>query len=135
MPCMAPYTASKYAVVGMGETLRMELSAHGIGVSLLCPGDIDTNIIRDGRVLLYDKEGRSSKPEIERFYATKGVPPGVVADAALRGLRRDRAIILVPWKHHGPLVLLRRISPQLYHAVMRFALRKGIVHKTFGLQP
>lgn len=135
MPGMTAYTASKYAVVGMGETLRIELSLHNIKVSLLCPGDIDTNIIRDGRVHLYDKTGRSNKPEIEEYYTTKGVPPSVVAAAALRGLERDRAIILVPWIHHGPLVLLRRISPQMYHAVMRFALKKGIVHRMFGIRP
>jgi NAD(P)-dependent dehydrogenase (short-subunit alcohol dehydrogenase family) len=135
MPGMTPYTASKYAVVGMGETLRIELSVHNIKVSLLCPGDIDTNIIRDGRVHLYDKSGRSAKPEIEKYYTTKGIAPSIVAAAALRGLERDRAIILVPWIHHGPLILLRRISPQLYHAVLRFALKKGIVHKMFGIQP
>ncbi|NPV59941.1 MAG: SDR family oxidoreductase [Actinobacteria bacterium] len=134
MPGMTAYNASKYAVVGMGETLRIELSEHNIRVSLLCPGDIDTNIIRDGKVYLYDRKGRSAKPEIEKYYRTRGVPPEVVAEAALRGLERDRAVIVVPWIHHGPLILLRRISPQLYHALMRFALRKGIVHKMFGIQ-
>lgn len=134
MPGMTAYNASKFAVVGMGETLRIELSVHNIRVSLLCPGDIDTNIIRDGRVYLYDRTGQSAKPEIEKYYRTRGVPPEVVAEAALRGLERDRAVIVVPWIHHGPLILLRRISPQLYHAVMRFALRKGIVHRMFGIQ-
>lgn len=134
MPGMTAYNASKYAVVGMGETLRIELSEHNIKVSLLCPGDIDTNIIRDGRVYLYDRTGRSAKPEIEKYYRTRGVPPEVVAEAALQGLERDRAVIVVPWIHHGPLILLRRMSPQLYHAVMRFALKKGIVHKMFGIQ-
>lgn len=134
MPGMTAYTASKYAVVGMGETLRTELSVHDIKVSLLCPGDIATNIIRDGRVHLYDSTGRSAKPEIEKYYETKGVDPSVVAKAALRGLERDQAIILVPWIHHGPLIVLRRISPQLYHAVMRFLLKKGIIHKMFGIQ-
>lgn len=134
MPGMTAYNASKYAVVGMGETLRIELSEHNIKVSLLCPGDIDTNIIRDGRVYLYDKAGRSAKPEIEKYYRTRGVPPEMVAKAALRGLERDRAVIVVPWIHHGPLILLRRISPQLYHAAMRFALKKGIVHKMFGIR-
>lgn len=135
MPGMTAYNASKFAVVGMGETLRIELSVHDIKVSLLCPGDIDTNIIRDGRVSLSDGSGRSAKPEIERYYETRGVPPSVVAEAALRGLERDRAIIVVPWRHHGPLILLRRISPRLYHAALRFALKKGIVHRMFGIQP
>lgn len=134
MPFMTAYQASKYGVVGMGETLRMELYEYNIKVSLLCPGDIDTNIIRDGRIYIYDKTGRSNRPELEKYYETKGADPAVVASAALRGLERDRAIIMVPWIHHGPLYVLHRISPQLYHAVMRFLLAKGFAHKLMGFK-
>lgn len=38
------YTATKYAVVGLSETLRMELEPDGIGVSVLCPGGVETRI-------------------------------------------------------------------------------------------
>ncbi len=38
------YTATKYAVVGLSETLRMELEPDGIGVSVLCPGGVATRI-------------------------------------------------------------------------------------------
>jgi NAD(P)-dependent dehydrogenase (short-subunit alcohol dehydrogenase family) len=134
LPFMSAYQASKFGVVGMGETLRMELYEYGVKVSLLCPGDIDTNIIRDGRIYIYDSEGKSNAPELIEYYETKGVDPSVVANAALRGLEKDRAIILVPWIHHGPFILLRRISPQLYHAVMRFALSRGIAHKLMGFR-
>lgn len=41
------YTASKYGVVGMSEQLRNELAVHGIGVSILCPGLVQTNIGRN----------------------------------------------------------------------------------------
>ncbi len=134
MPFMCAYQTSKFGVVGMGETLRMELYEYGIKVSLLCPGDIDTNIIQDGRIYIYDRAGRSNRPELEKYYKTRGADPAVVARAALRGLERDRAIIVVPWIHHGPFILLRRISPQLYHAVMRFALAKGLAHKLMGFR-
>lgn len=134
MPFMTAYQASKFGVVGMGETMRMELYEYGIKVSLLCPGDIDTNIIRDGRIYIYDRTGRSNKPELEKYYRTRGADPSVVAEAALRGLERDRAIILVPWIHHGHLILLRRISPQLYHKVMRFVLARGLAHKLMGFR-
>src|SRR6516164_4690313 len=40
-----PYTASKFAVVGISETLRAELAPHGIGVSVLCPGWVNTRIL------------------------------------------------------------------------------------------
>ncbi len=38
------YTASKCGVIGMSEMLRTELAPHGIGVSILCPGLVKTNI-------------------------------------------------------------------------------------------
>ena len=134
MPFMTAYQASKYGVTGIGETMRMELDAYNIKVSLLCPGDIDTNIIRDGRIYIYDKNGSSNKPELQEYYETKGAKPAIVAKAALRGLERDKAIILVPWIHHGPYYVLHRISPQLYHAVVRFLLKKGFVHKLMGFR-
>ena len=44
-PTLGAYTATKYAVVGICETLRQELEADNIGVSVLCPGPVQTNIL------------------------------------------------------------------------------------------
>jgi NAD(P)-dependent dehydrogenase (short-subunit alcohol dehydrogenase family) len=46
---VAAYTASKYAVAGLTETLRSELAGTGIGVSLLCPGLVHTRLGDAGR--------------------------------------------------------------------------------------
>ena len=43
------YTASKYAVVGLSECLRLDLAPHGIGVSVLCPGPVKTGILKSER--------------------------------------------------------------------------------------
>lgn len=43
-PTLGAYTATKYAVVGNCETLRQEAAKDGIGVSVLCPGPVVTNI-------------------------------------------------------------------------------------------
>jgi NAD(P)-dependent dehydrogenase (short-subunit alcohol dehydrogenase family) len=50
-PGMSPYNATKHAVVGISETLFYELegSAPGVGVSVLCPGWVNTNILDAGR--------------------------------------------------------------------------------------
>src|SRR6516162_11302298 len=45
----APYPASKFAVVGMSEGLAVELKPFGIGVSILCPGLVRTNILESAR--------------------------------------------------------------------------------------
>ena len=41
---VGPYTASKFAVTGVGECLRMNLAPHGIGVSILCPGPVASEL-------------------------------------------------------------------------------------------
>lgn len=41
---VGPYTASKFAVTGIGECLRMNLAPHGIGVSILCPGPVSSDL-------------------------------------------------------------------------------------------
>ena len=46
------YITTKYALVGYMETLRLELEPHGIGVSVLCPGLVNTAIF----------EGENSRP-------------------------------------------------------------------------
>jgi NAD(P)-dependent dehydrogenase (short-subunit alcohol dehydrogenase family) len=53
LPRMGPYNASKAAVVALSETLRFELAAEGshVGVSVLCPSWVRTNISRADRNL------------------------------------------------------------------------------------
>lgn len=50
-PRMAPYAATKHAVVGLSETLFRDLDAtdSGVGVSVICPGRVDTRIFDAAR--------------------------------------------------------------------------------------
>jgi short-subunit dehydrogenase len=43
-PGLGGYAASKFAVVAMSEVLRAEMAPHGVGVSVLCPGMVATNL-------------------------------------------------------------------------------------------
>jgi len=45
----APYPATKCAVVGMSEGLAVDVKPFGIGVSILCPGIVRTNILESAR--------------------------------------------------------------------------------------
>jgi NAD(P)-dependent dehydrogenase (short-subunit alcohol dehydrogenase family) len=45
-PGLAAYNATKFAVVAISETLRQELAGTGIGVSVLCPGVVATDLVR-----------------------------------------------------------------------------------------
>jgi NAD(P)-dependent dehydrogenase (short-subunit alcohol dehydrogenase family) len=69
---MTIYSTTKFAIVGMGESLAQESEAHGygIGVSILCPGGVDTNFGTSDRNrpdgasgLQVDPTGRGSDPD------------------------------------------------------------------------
>jgi NAD(P)-dependent dehydrogenase (short-subunit alcohol dehydrogenase family) len=49
LPSLGVYTTTKYAVVGLSESLRIDLAPHGIGVSVLCPGGVATRIVESDR--------------------------------------------------------------------------------------
>lgn len=49
VPGLSVYTASKFAVVGLSEVMRADLADKRIGVSVLCPGVVRTNIFESGR--------------------------------------------------------------------------------------
>lgn len=44
-PGQATYSATKYAIQGYYNTLRMEVNEHGIGVTLVCPGPVQTDVV------------------------------------------------------------------------------------------
>ncbi|MFT3926746.1 MAG: SDR family NAD(P)-dependent oxidoreductase [Myxococcales bacterium] len=93
MPDMPVYCTSKYAVVGLSESLRGDLARHKIRVSCICPGVVDTNIVHS---TLY--EGKDFTPEvrqgIQKFYAGRKYTPRKVADAIVSAV--DRGAGLVP---------------------------------------
>src|SRR3954451_20334298 len=45
LPWHAPYSAAKFGLRGVSEVLRFDLRRHRIGVTLVCPGGVDTAII------------------------------------------------------------------------------------------
>jgi NAD(P)-dependent dehydrogenase (short-subunit alcohol dehydrogenase family) len=122
LPAIAPYTASKFAVVGLSETASIELRPYGIYVTALCPGIIYTNILKDSKVELYDAQGRSRKDELDRLYQRWGVKPERVARDVLQAIRKKRPVQPSPY-HMYPPWILKRISVRLYQAVARVAVK------------
>jgi NAD(P)-dependent dehydrogenase (short-subunit alcohol dehydrogenase family) len=45
-PFVGPYAAAKHAVVGLSKSLRVELGGTNVGVTLVCPGNVRTNVAR-----------------------------------------------------------------------------------------
>jgi NAD(P)-dependent dehydrogenase (short-subunit alcohol dehydrogenase family) len=98
----SPYTASKFAVVGMSEGLSQQLEPFGIGVSVLCPSFVRTGIGESGRNRP-ERYGQSrpldpASPaaamvaEIARQIGA-GLDPASVAERVLEAIRQDELYI------------------------------------------
>lgn len=49
LPALGHYVASKHAVLGVSEVLRLEGASHGMSCSVLCPGAVNTGIVKSAR--------------------------------------------------------------------------------------
>jgi NAD(P)-dependent dehydrogenase (short-subunit alcohol dehydrogenase family) len=95
----APYPATKYAVVGMSEGLAAELKPLGIGVSILCPRFVRTNILESARNRP-ERYGPTTpvdraNPLYARFAerVRTGMDPAEVAQRVLAAIRTDELYV------------------------------------------
>jgi NAD(P)-dependent dehydrogenase (short-subunit alcohol dehydrogenase family) len=120
------YTASKHAVVGLSRALRIEARRYGINVSVLCPGAIRTPILRGG-VYGRAKSGVDPASFADRLERLGVMDPALLAQRALRGVQRNRAIIIEP-RLARVAWYLDRVSPwaseKLWQGALRIARRE-----------
>jgi NAD(P)-dependent dehydrogenase (short-subunit alcohol dehydrogenase family) len=112
MQWLGVYCASKFAVVGLTESLHRELVPHGIGVSVLCPMVVQTNInqnsVRNRPAALRNPED----PGVPEGAAMMGsvIQPDEVARRVLRGIERKDLYIFTHPEQRG--ILKRRAARQ-----------------------
>ncbi len=96
-PGLAPYGATKHAVVGMTLSMRVEYAAAGVGFTAVCPGFTDTPIL--------DKEMPADLPAVAIPVTTRkmaeSLPGGIYPVAALvqdirRGVAANDALVVTP---------------------------------------
>ncbi|MFE4174257.1 SDR family oxidoreductase [Streptomyces sp. NPDC056909] len=113
------YSTSKAAVLMLSECLRAELAGQGIGVSAICPGFVNTGITSTARftgVSAEEQERRRRKTA--RLYGLRNYPPEKVADAVLRAVVRNQAVVPVTPEARGAR-LLSRLAPGALRAIAR----------------
>ncbi|OUS10400.1 hypothetical protein A9Q89_11305 [Gammaproteobacteria bacterium 53_120_T64] len=91
---LSAYNASKYAVVAMSETAMAEHTEDNIGVSVLCPGVVNTNLGTSARNRGEDYGGSTDKKS-EQMVAMlkKGLNPDVVGEQVLEAIIDDQPYI------------------------------------------
>ena len=116
MPGSAPYATTKWAVVGLSLSLRVEGAGRGVRVSVVCPGGVDTPILDKGMPADLPRvpgaEGRDARALVTRASGGRLYSADALAADVLRGIDRNRPIIVAP-RQARVLWRLMRLSPSL----------------------
>jgi NAD(P)-dependent dehydrogenase (short-subunit alcohol dehydrogenase family) len=85
-PNVSPYTTAKHAMVGLVRSIALETAGTGVTVNAVCPGFVDTDLIR-GSIDKLVQQGMSKEDALARFTARvpvgRLVKPEEVAEAVL----------------------------------------------------
>jgi short-subunit dehydrogenase len=85
---IAAYQMSKYALVGLSQSLRYEYSPAGLGVTALCPGFVDTNLLAAAR-----ESGWITRRI--HFPSFLSMSPDRVAARAVRAIYKNKGLVVV----------------------------------------
>jgi NAD(P)-dependent dehydrogenase (short-subunit alcohol dehydrogenase family) len=106
---LSAYSTTKFAVLGLSEALRDELRPHGIGVTAICPGIINTPITGSARL-----RGKAALPgareQMVELYRRRNYGPERVAEAIVKAVARNAAVAPVS-PEAWVMYLLKRLSP------------------------
>jgi NAD(P)-dependent dehydrogenase (short-subunit alcohol dehydrogenase family) len=109
------YNTTKYAVVGLSETLQKDLRGHDIGVSVLCPMGVNTRIRQSERnrpATLRNQTAAREGTAVELI--GRYLPPEHVAERVLRAIYANRLYVIT---HEEGLTPLKRRFERMAQAI------------------
>jgi NAD(P)-dependent dehydrogenase (short-subunit alcohol dehydrogenase family) len=110
------YNTSKYAVVGLSETLVKDLRPYGIGVSVLCPLGVATQIRKSERNRPSHLQNEADAPRGEGIgLMGRTLEPAAVADMVLAAIRANQLYVIT---HEESLDPLRKRAQRIERAVL-----------------
>ena len=116
-PGNSAYSAAKFAIRGFSESLRHELETTCVGVSVVHPGGVATNIARDARVSAAIDPADAAQAK-SRFSKSLVTTPEAAAARIVAGiLRREKRILI--GRDAQVLDAAQRFAPTGYYALLR----------------
>jgi NAD(P)-dependent dehydrogenase (short-subunit alcohol dehydrogenase family) len=112
LPLHIAYTTTKYGITGFTEALWAEARHHGIGVSLVCPGAVSTNIMEHTRAHSQTERQKESEERWERLLTQRGMDPEEAGRRVLDAVARKRFLVLLRPEAYL-LYYLKRLFPGL----------------------
>lgn len=128
LPEMCSYNVAKAGVIAVSETIRTELSPLGIGVSVVCPSFIKTNLMDQFR-----SPDARQRNLAQGFFNKSIMSVEAVARCIIRSASRNKLHIL-PQIDAKYMWWSKRHFPWLYFKSSAFIYKKGLVEKFLGVK-
>ena len=110
------YGSSKFALIGLSETLRVELKPQNIKVQMVCPGEFDSPMVDELNA------GRT-KENMANAQTVPVLSLDVVADGVIKGIENDQFLIL-PGLTTRFFDWLNRLAPSLLRTIVDYKVSK-----------
>jgi NAD(P)-dependent dehydrogenase (short-subunit alcohol dehydrogenase family) len=122
LPAHAAYSAAKFGLRGISEVLRFDLEPHGIFVSLVCPGAVNTGLVETLEIVGLDPSVSVLK-RMKANFRRRAITPEAAAAAILRGMARKQYLVFTSADVRVGYFCQTKL-PFVYEQAMRLANRK-----------
>ena len=110
LPLHIAYTTTKFGLAGFTEALWAECRRHGIGVTLVCPGAVKSNIMQHTRTFAKNERQAEQSEKWGRMLQERGKEPEEAGRLVLEAIKKDRFLLLTGTEAYM-LYYLRRLLP------------------------
>ena len=117
------YSATKHAIVGLSQSLRIEAAVHGIRINVLCPGAINTPMIKGEGEFNKSLVNKSPEEIEDIFKMLNPIEADVFARDALNLVAKDKGIIILPAEKRS-FVFMYKLFPEMIINGMRKKINK-----------
>ncbi len=121
------YNVTKAGILSLSETLKIELSGSGLGVSVVMPSFFKTNLMDQ---LYCNDEGKEKM--IRTLFSRTEYPAKKVAAQIIAAVEKNRFYVLPQWDARL-LWRIKRWLPNLYLKLFAFAYRKEYINRILGV--
>lgn len=127
LPEMSCYNVTKAGVISLSETLRSELAARKIGVSVVAPSFFKTNLMDQ-----FTSPDQRQRALAEAFFNKSRCTAEDVARHTLRAIGKNRFYVIT--QLDGKLAwFCKRMTPGLYFTVLGWIYKKGLGDRYLGV--
>jgi len=113
LPWHAVYAGTKHALVGMSESLRYDLKKHNIGISVVCPGAVNTGLVQSVQI----NADQAATDKSRKLFLKIAISPDKVADQIIGAIRTRKFMVITSWDIKL-FYFVRKYCFPVYHLVM-----------------